>query len=104
MWVPQTIFGGDLSTWRVSKEEKTLSPALSVTSQMLESVESVDQGTRRAVLSLYRNTRNMEEAARQLTAALRPLDLPALIIWALTIRTSRSHLRSASARYSHTLR
>jgi hypothetical protein len=66
--------------------------------------ESVDQGTRRAVLSLYRNTRNMEEAARQLTAALRPLDLPALIIWALTIRTSRSHLRSASARYSHTLR
>jgi pimeloyl-ACP methyl ester carboxylesterase len=43
--------------------------------------ETFDQGTRRAVLSLYRNTRNTEEAARQVTAALRPLDLPALIIW-----------------------
>lgn len=43
--------------------------------------QTFDRGTKRAVLRLYRNTRNTEEAARQLTAALRPLDLPALIIW-----------------------
>jgi pimeloyl-ACP methyl ester carboxylesterase len=40
-----------------------------------------DRGTRRAVLKLYRNTRNIDDAARQMTAALRPLNLPALIIW-----------------------
>ena len=37
--------------------------------------------TQRAVLKLYRNTRNTEDGARQLTQALRPLDLPALVIW-----------------------
>jgi pimeloyl-ACP methyl ester carboxylesterase len=35
----------------------------------------------RAVLKLYRNTRKIDDAARQMTAALRPLNLPALIIW-----------------------
>ena len=30
---------------------------------------------------LYRNTRKPDEMARQLTAALRPFDLPALIVW-----------------------
>jgi pimeloyl-ACP methyl ester carboxylesterase len=43
--------------------------------------QTFDRGTRRAVLRLYRNSRNTEDAARQLTTALRPLDLPALIIW-----------------------
>jgi pimeloyl-ACP methyl ester carboxylesterase len=33
------------------------------------------------VLRLYRNTRDTEDAARQITAALRPLDLPALVVW-----------------------
>src|SRR5262245_51062591 len=40
-----------------------------------------DRGTQRAVLRLYRNTRDTQEGARQLTEALRPLDLPALVIW-----------------------
>jgi pimeloyl-ACP methyl ester carboxylesterase len=43
--------------------------------------QSFDAGTRRAVLKLYRNTRNVEDGAQQLTSALRPLDLPALIVW-----------------------
>jgi pimeloyl-ACP methyl ester carboxylesterase len=43
--------------------------------------ETFDRGTQRAVLKLYRNTRNTEDAARQLTQMLRPLDLPALVIW-----------------------
>jgi pimeloyl-ACP methyl ester carboxylesterase len=43
--------------------------------------KTFDRGTRRAVLRLYRNTPNTEEGARQLTEALRPLDLPALVIW-----------------------
>jgi pimeloyl-ACP methyl ester carboxylesterase len=42
---------------------------------------SFDRGTRRAVLRLYRNTRNTEDAMQQLARALRPLDLPALIVW-----------------------
>ena len=33
------------------------------------------------MLRLYRNTRDTQEGARQLTEALRPLDLPALVIW-----------------------
>jgi hypothetical protein len=37
-----------------------------------------DRATQRAVLKLYRNTRNTEDGARQLTQALRPLDLPVL--------------------------
>ena len=43
--------------------------------------KTFDRGTRRAVLRLYRNTPNTEEGARQLTEALRPLDLPALVVW-----------------------
>jgi pimeloyl-ACP methyl ester carboxylesterase len=43
--------------------------------------QSFDRGTRRAVLKLYRNTRKIDDAARPLTVALRPLDLPALIVW-----------------------
>jgi pimeloyl-ACP methyl ester carboxylesterase len=43
--------------------------------------KTFDKGTRRAVLKLYRNTRNTNEAMQQLAAALRPLDLPALVIW-----------------------
>jgi pimeloyl-ACP methyl ester carboxylesterase len=43
--------------------------------------QTFDRGTRRAVLKLYRNTRKIDDAARQLTVALRPLDLPALIVW-----------------------
>jgi pimeloyl-ACP methyl ester carboxylesterase len=42
---------------------------------------SFDRGTQRAVLRLYRNSRNTEEASRQLKEALRPLDLPALVVW-----------------------
>jgi pimeloyl-ACP methyl ester carboxylesterase len=43
--------------------------------------KTFDRGTQRAVLRLYRNTLNTEEGARQLTEALRPLVLPALVIW-----------------------
>jgi pimeloyl-ACP methyl ester carboxylesterase len=43
--------------------------------------QTFDRGTRRAVLKLYRNTRKTDDAARQLMTALRPLDLPALIVW-----------------------
>jgi pimeloyl-ACP methyl ester carboxylesterase len=40
-----------------------------------------DRGTRRAVLKLYRNTRDASGAMRPLAAALREVDLPALVIW-----------------------
>ena len=43
--------------------------------------QTFDRGTKRAVLKLYRNTRNTEDGAQQFTIALRPLDLPALIVW-----------------------
>ena len=43
--------------------------------------KTFDRGTQHAVLRLYRNTRNTEEGARQFKEALRPLDLPALIVW-----------------------
>ena len=43
--------------------------------------KTFDRGTQRAVLRLYRNTRDTQEGARQLTEALPPLDLPALVIW-----------------------
>ena len=43
--------------------------------------KTFDRRTRRAVLRLYRNTLNTEEGARQLTEALRPLDLSALVVW-----------------------
>ena len=43
--------------------------------------KTFDRGTQRAVLRLYRNSRHIEDAARQLAEALRPLDLPALVVW-----------------------
>ena len=43
--------------------------------------QTFDRGTKRAVLRLYRSTRDTEEGARHLTTALRPLDLPTLIVW-----------------------
>jgi pimeloyl-ACP methyl ester carboxylesterase len=43
--------------------------------------KTFDRDTRHAVLKLYRNSRNIEEASRQLAAALQPLDLPALVVW-----------------------
>jgi pimeloyl-ACP methyl ester carboxylesterase len=43
--------------------------------------QTFDQGTRRAVLRLYRNTRETKAAMQQLADALRPLDLPALVVW-----------------------
>ena len=43
--------------------------------------QTFDRGTKRAVLKLYRNTRNTEDGAQQFATALRPLDLPALIVW-----------------------
>ena len=66
--------------------------------------QTFDRGTRRAVLKLYRNTRETDDAARQLTTALRPLDLPALIVWGALIRTFQSNSPSASAKYFHTRR
>jgi pimeloyl-ACP methyl ester carboxylesterase len=43
--------------------------------------QTFDHGTRRAVLRLYRNTRDTKKAMQQLADALRPLDLPALVVW-----------------------
>lgn len=40
-----------------------------------------DRGTRRAVLRIYRSTDEVAAAAREVVAALRPLDLPALVVW-----------------------
>jgi pimeloyl-ACP methyl ester carboxylesterase len=43
--------------------------------------QTFDRGTKRAVLKLYRSSWNTEDGARQFATALRPLDLPALIVW-----------------------
>jgi pimeloyl-ACP methyl ester carboxylesterase len=40
-----------------------------------------DAGTRRAVLRLYRTTRETNNAMQSIANALRPLDLPALVVW-----------------------
>ncbi len=40
-----------------------------------------DAGTRRAVLKLYRATSDIEGYSQHVSAALRPLNLPALVIW-----------------------
>ncbi|MDA0824719.1 MAG: alpha/beta hydrolase [Proteobacteria bacterium] len=42
---------------------------------------SIDKGTKRAVLKLYRATSDLGGAARELTEALKPLDLDALVVW-----------------------
>jgi len=43
--------------------------------------QTFDRGTRRAVLKLYRNTRHPGAGNQALQSALRPLDLPALVVW-----------------------
>lgn len=43
--------------------------------------DNYDRGTRRAVLKLYRATSDLGAAARELSSALRPLDLDTLVIW-----------------------
>lgn len=43
--------------------------------------DDFDQGTRRAVLRLYRATSNPGRMARAQAAILRPLDRPALVVW-----------------------
>jgi pimeloyl-ACP methyl ester carboxylesterase len=43
--------------------------------------QTFDYGTRRAILRLYRNTRDTGTSMQQLANALRPLDLPALVLW-----------------------
>jgi pimeloyl-ACP methyl ester carboxylesterase len=42
---------------------------------------SSDRGNKRAVLKLYRATRKVAEAAQQLADALRPRDIPALVVF-----------------------
>ena len=42
---------------------------------------SLDKGTKRAVRKLYRDTSDLGGAARELTEALKPLDLDALVVW-----------------------
>jgi pimeloyl-ACP methyl ester carboxylesterase len=43
--------------------------------------EDFDGGTRRAVLRLYRATRDIAGLGRRHAAALRRLDRPALVVW-----------------------
>lgn len=43
--------------------------------------KNFDARTRRAVLRLYRNTRETNDAMRSIADALRPLDLPAQVVW-----------------------
>ena len=43
--------------------------------------DDFDRGTRRAILRLYRATGDVSEASRALAEALRPLALPALVLW-----------------------
>lgn len=46
-----------------------------------QAFNSFDAGTRRAVLRLYRNTRETKGAMQGIANALRPLDLPAQVVW-----------------------
>lgn len=43
--------------------------------------QHLDQETRRVILEVYRRTTDLESLARWLHQALRPLDLPTLVIW-----------------------
>jgi pimeloyl-ACP methyl ester carboxylesterase len=43
--------------------------------------DDFDSGTKRAVLRLYRATDAPGESAKQLSAVLRPLDRPAIVVW-----------------------
>ena len=42
-----------------------------------------DKGTKRAILKLYRATSDIDGFSHALHTALRPLDLPALVVWGL---------------------
>ena len=46
-----------------------------------QAFDSFDAATRRAVLRLYRNTRRTNGAMQDIAKALRPLDLPAQVVW-----------------------
>ena len=46
--------------------------------------DDFDRATRRAVLRLYRATPHPDRDAGRYTAALRPLDVPALVVWGKT--------------------
>jgi pimeloyl-ACP methyl ester carboxylesterase len=46
-----------------------------------QTFNSFDSGTRRAVLRLYRNSRETNGAMQGLANALRPLNLPAQVVW-----------------------
>ncbi|MDB6106685.1 MAG: hypothetical protein JWO52_6684 [Gammaproteobacteria bacterium] len=46
-----------------------------------QAFKSFDAGTRRAVLRLYRNSRETNGAMQGIANALRPLDLPAQVVW-----------------------
>lgn len=45
--------------------------------------EDYDAGTKRAILRLYRATSDLDALSRRLHEALRPLDLPVLVVWGL---------------------
>lgn len=45
--------------------------------------DDFDAGTKRAILKLYRATSDIDAYSNAVHAALRPLDLPALVIWGL---------------------
>jgi len=58
--------------------------------------DDFDRDTRRAVLRLYRAT-DAAASAQELSAALRPLDRPALVLWgAHDTLTCRSPRRSSN--------
>ncbi len=63
-----------------------------------------DRGTKRAILKLYRATSKPGQRAVELSQALRPLKLPALIVWGRhdPYLTSATPMRSASGRRSWT--
>ena len=46
-----------------------------------QTFDHFDAGTRRAVLALYRNSRDPDGAMERLANALRPLNLPAQVVW-----------------------
>lgn len=45
--------------------------------------DDFDAGTKRAILKLYRATSDIDGFSKRLHDALRPLDLPALVVWGL---------------------
>ena len=57
-----------------------------------------DRQTRRAVLELYRSTSDFQGLAYLLQRALRPLDLPALVIWGMRDPYIPAHLAERQKR------